>query len=341
MAARLKPDSFTIALAVAVGLAAVLPCRGVVAVVLVLATKAAIALLFFSHGLSLPRETVRAGLVHWRLHVLVLAATFVMFPLLGLALQALGAGYLSAPLGTGFLYLCIVPSTVQSSIALTALARGNVAAAVCSASLSSLVGVVATPALARGLGLTGAETSRTLDAVTSVAREIVLPFFTGQLLRPYLAAWVDRQGKRWRLLDQGSILLVVYTAFSAATVRGLWGELSPGALLALAPMTLVLLVAALVLTWHAGRALGFSREDQIAVVFCGSKKSLATGVPLANVLFPAHLVGPMVLPLMLFHQLQLLVGAALAQRLAARSERALNPGSVRELASRTEGTERP
>lgn len=341
MAARFKPDSFSIALVCAVGMAAVLPCRGEVTVALVLATKVAIALLFFSQGLRLPRETVRAGLIHWRLHVLVLAATFVMFPLLGLALHGLGSRYLSAPLGAGFIYLCIVPSTVQSSIALTSLARGNVAAAVCSASLSSLVGVVATPMLARGLGLTDAAGSRSLDAVVSIAREILLPFFAGQLLRPRLVAWVGRQGKRWRLLDQGSILLVVYTAFSAATVQGLWRELPPEALLALAPLTLLLLVAALLLTWHASRALDFSREDRIAVVFCGSKKSLATGVPLANVLFPAHLVGPMVLPLMLFHQLQLLVGAALAQRFAAGAERDVSPSSVCDPAPRAESTERP
>jgi sodium/bile acid cotransporter 7 len=319
MAVRFRPDSFTIALVCAVGVSAMLPCRGEVAAALVLVTRLAIGLLFFSHGLRLPRETVRAGLVHWRLHVLVLAATFVMFPLLGLALQRVASRHVSATLGAGVMYLCVVPSTVQSSITLTSLARGNVVAAICSASLSSLVGVVATPMLARGLGLTDAGASRSLDAVVSVAREILLPFFAGQLVRPHLVAWVEGRGKRWRFLDQCSILLVVYTAFSAATVRGLWHELPPQALLALAPLTLLLLAAALVLTWQASRALGFSREDQIAVVFCGSKKSLATGVPLANVLFPAHIVGPMVLPLMLFHQLQLIVGAALAQRLAARS----------------------
>jgi sodium/bile acid cotransporter 7 len=124
------------------------------------------------------------------------------------------------------------------------------------------------------------------------------------------------------VLDQGSILLVVYTAFSAATVRGLWRELPARSLVALVPLTVALLGAALLLTWQSSRALGLSREDQIVAVFCGSKKSLATGVPLANVLFPASTVGAIVLPLMLYHQLQLMVGAMLAERLAAASDRA-------------------
>jgi len=325
----MKLDPFTLAMALVVGVATVLPCRGDVARGFALATSIAIGLLFFSHGARLPREVVRAGVLHWRLHLLVLASTFLLFPLLGMAFTYLAASFTTPSLRAAVLYLCIVPSTVQSSIALTSLARGNVAAAVCSASLSSIVGVVATPLLARVLRLTESTAGGSLDAVIDISYQLLVPFAVGQLLRSRIRVWVDRQGRRWRLLDQGSILLVVYTAFSAAVVQGLWRELPARALFALVPMTVLLLSAALLVTWQSSRALGLSREDQIVAIFCGSKKSLATGVPLANVLFPAGVVGAMVLPLMLYHQLQLMVGAALAQRYAARLERALGPvGSV-------------
>jgi sodium/bile acid cotransporter 7 len=313
---RLRPDSFTLAILVVVGIGTLLPCRGELASGFAIATNAAIAFLFFSYGARLPREAVRSGLTHWRLHLLVLACTFGVFPLLGLVFTALAGNLLPAPLRAAVLYLSIVPSTVQSSIALTSLARGNVAAAVCSASLSSLVGVVATPLLAQILGLADTSAAHSLAAVVDIARQLLLPFLLGQLARGRILGWVERQGKRWRLLDQGSILLVVYTAFSAATVRGLWRELPLSAFLVLAPLTLLLLATALLLTWQTSRALGFSREDQIVVVFCGSKKSLASGVPLANVLFAPDMVGAMVLPLMLYHQLQLMIGAVLAQRYA-------------------------
>lgn len=322
MAARVKIDSFTIAVAVVVLIASVLPCRGEVARGLALATTLTIALLFLSYGARLPREVVRTGILHFRLHLLVLASTFVLFPLLGLAITHLAASFTPPTLRAAVLYLCIVPSTIQSSIALTSLARGNVAAAVCSASLSSLVGVVLTPVLARFLGLTESSGGGSFRAIVDISYQLLVPFAVGQLLRRRVRAWVDRQGKRWRLLDQGSILLVVYTAFSAATVRGLWHELPARALFALVPLTVLLLGAALLSTWQASRALGLSREDRIVAIFCGSKKSLATGVPLANVLFPASAVGAIVLPLMLYHQLQLMVGAVLAQRFAGMNDRA-------------------
>jgi sodium/bile acid cotransporter 7 len=321
----MKLDPFTLAVVATVGFATVLPCRGLVARDLAIATNVTISLLFCSYGARLPREVVRTGLLEWRLHLFVLCSTFLLFPLLGLGLTHLVGGFTTPSLRAAVLYLCIVPSTVQSSIALTSLAGGNVAAAVCSASLSSLVGVVATPALARVLHLVDAPSAGSLGPVIDISYQLLVPFAVGQLVRPKIRGWVDRQGKRWRLLDQGSIVLVVYTAFSAATVRGLWREVPARALLALVPLTVVLLSVALLLTWQCSRALGLKREDQIVAIFCGSKKSLASGVPLANVLFPPAAVGAMVLPLMLYHQLQLMGGAALAQRFAARRERTLGP----------------
>ncbi len=316
----------TIAIVIVVVLASVLPCRGRASDALGVATKIAIALLFFFHGARLSRRAVLDGLTHYRLHLLVLCSTFVLFPLLGLLTRPLWAGLLSQPLHAGVLFLCVVPSTVQSSIAFTALARGNVAAAVCSASASSLLGIVLTPLLVQLFGLTGSAHAMRPGAVLDIVLQLLLPFVAGQLAQGALAAWVSRHRAGLRLLDQGSILLVVYTAFSAAVVRGLWRTLPARELLALLLVTSLLLALALLVTWRASRLLGFTREDEIAIVFCGSKKSLASGVPLANVLFPVATVGVTVLPLMLFHQIQLMVCAALAQRYASRGERA--PGSA-------------
>ena len=315
--ARFALDPFTIAVAVTVGLASVLPSRGRAAEAFELVTDLAIALLFFLHGARLSRATVLAGLTHWRLHLLVLASTFAMFPLLGLLLAPLTSRVMSADLQAGFLFLCAVPSTVQSSIAFTALAGGNVAGAVCSASASSMIGVALTPLLVGALGLRASGTMSPGEVALGLLAQLAAPFVLGQLLHGPLAGFVERHRAKLRLIDQSAILLAVYTAFSAAMVQGLWSRVSTRALLGLLVFTIVLLAAALFLTWRASKIAGFSRGDEIVVVFCGSKKILASGVPFANVLFPAELVGALVLPLMLYHQLQLLVCAALARRYAA------------------------
>jgi sodium/bile acid cotransporter 7 len=211
---------------------------------------------------------------------------------------------------------------VQSSIAFTAMARGNVAAAVCSASASNFIGIFLTPLLVSVLVVRGAGSGSALDSILAIVEQLLLPFLAGQFLRPRIGAWVDRHKPVLRWVDQGSILLVVYTAFSDSVVEGLWQKLSAPALLALAALSCAMLAIALVLATVVSRKLGFNKEDEIAIVFCGSKKSLASGVPMAKVLFPHGALGTIILPLMLFHQIQLMVCAILAQRFARRdSER--------------------
>jgi sodium/bile acid cotransporter 7 len=319
---RLAPDSFTIWLLCTVALASVLPCRGQTAVVLGDVTTLAIGLLFFLHGAKLSREAMLAGLTNWRLHLLVLASTFVMFPLLGLALEPVAAGLLPSGLYVGILFLCTLPSTVQSSIAFTSMARGNVAAAVCSASASNFVGIFMTPLLVSTLIVRGgaAPGGSPLDAVITIVEQLLLPFLAGQFLRPWVGAWVDRHKPMLKIVDQGSILLVVYTAFSESVNEGLWHKLSLSSLVSLGILCCVLLAIALGLATFASRRLGFSREDEITIVFCGSKKSLASGVPMAKVLFAPSALGMVILPLMLFHQIQLMVCAVLAARWAQRRE---------------------
>ena len=283
--------------------------------------KLAIGLLFFLHGARLSRSAIIAGASHWRLHLLVFACTFVLFPLLGLALRPLLEPWLGAELYVGVLYLCALPGTVQSAIAFTSMARGNLPAAVCSASASSILGIFLTPLLVRALLGAEAGSGSTLQAILRILVQILLPFVAGHLLRPWLAGWVDRRRGVLKAVDQGSILLVVYTAFSAAVVEGLWRAVPAPALLALLLACCLLLALALLATATLARRLGFDRADRIAIVFCGSKKSLATGAPMAQVLFAGGAVGAALLPLMLFHQIQLMVCAVLAQRYAGGAER--------------------
>jgi sodium/bile acid cotransporter 7 len=316
---RFRPDNFTLALLATVLLASLLPCRGGTARLFDGITDAAIALLFFLHGAKLPRTAIVQGLTHWRLHLLVFAGTFVLFPLLGLALQPLGHAVLTPELYLGLLFVCTLPSTVQSSIAFTSIAGGNVSAAVVSASMSNLIGIVLTPLLV-GLLLASHGAGASWQGVLDIVLQLLLPFVLGHVARRWIGSFVDRHKPLLGYTDQGTILLVVYTAFSAAVVEGLWRDTPVSALLStLAACALLLALVMPTLTW-AARRLGFSREDEITIVFCGSKKSMASGIPMAKILFAGQLggLGALVLPLMIFHQLQLMVCSLVAQRYAAR-----------------------
>jgi sodium/bile acid cotransporter 7 len=326
---NLKPDNFTIALLVTVALASFLPCTGTTAVVFGHVTTVAIGALFFLHGAKLSREAVVAGVMHWRLHLLVLASTFILFPLLGLALRPLALTFLTPELYVGILFLCALPSTVQSSIALTAMARGNVPAAICSASASNFIGIFLAPILVGLLVAKGGASKSSVDAVLSIVMQLLLPFLAGQFLRRWIGRWVDRHKATLKYVDQGSILLVVYTAFSEAVSVGLWHTISVETLVALGLFSILLLALVLGLMTFISRRLGFNKEDEIAIVFCGSKKSLASGVPMAKVLFATHSLGMVILPLMLFHQIQLMICAVIAQRYARRDEEREVPATTR------------
>ena len=315
--ASFRPDGFTLALIATVALASFLPVSGSASTVADDVVTGAVVLLFFLHGARLSREAVLAGLFHWRLHLVILALTFTAFPLFGLALKPLALPLLGPSLYLGLLFLCCLPSTVQSSIAFTSIARGNVPAAVCAASASNLFGIALTPLLT---GVLLARQGAASSAVGTIATELLLPFLAGQLLRPWVGAWVARRKVLLSLVDRGAILLMVYTAFSKAVIGGIWTQMSETELIALTVLCCLLLALVIGLATLAARRLGFSTEDEITIVFCGSKKSLVTGVPMANVLFGGADAGVIVLPLMIFHQIQLLVCAVLARRYARRPE---------------------
>ena len=306
-------DPYLLMLIGTVALAALLPARGVGAEIAEGAATAAIALLFFLYGARLSPGSIWAGLSHWRLQGMVLACTFLLFPLFGLTVFWATQPWLAENLRIGLFYLCLLPSTIQSSIAVTAMARGNVPAALCAASVSNLAGVVITPLLVMLLlPVGGAGVS--LSSIESIALQILAPFVLGQVARPVIGDWLTRHGRLTAAVDRGSILLVVYAAFSAGVVSGAWTRLSHLDLGLVVVLDVLILAAALGITTLTSRRLGFSREDEIAIVFCGSKKSMASGLPMAAILFSSQSVSLIVIPLMLFHQIQLFACAVLARR---------------------------
>jgi sodium/bile acid cotransporter 7 len=318
---KFLPDTFLLILVLTVALASLLPVSGGAAEAVSTVATAAVMLLFFLHGARLPRENLVAALGHWRLHVAILATTFVVFPLLGLLLSSALPSLLPGPLWTGVLFLCALPSTVQSSIAFTSIARGNVAGTVASAAASNLIGIVLTPVI-MGFLVHAHGGAVSFSGVWKIVVQLLLPFTTGHLLRPWLGAWVARHKAFLSYTDRSTIVLAVYSAFSAAVVGGIWGQVPLSRLMVLIALSAVLLTAILLLTRYAARALGFGVEDEISIVLCGSKKSLVSGVPMARVLFGAADVGAVVLPLMIFHQMQLMVCAWLARRYGARADAA-------------------
>ncbi len=314
--AALRPDSFTLSILATVLLASVLPATGRAVAVLDVVVKASVMSLFFLHGARLAREAVLQALGHWRLQALILALTFAAFPLLALVAGPLAARVLDPSQYLGLLYLCCLPSTVQSCIAFTAVGRGNVPAAACAASASNIVGVFVTPLLS-GL-LLARQAGVSAGAVGSIILLLLVPFVAGQFARPWLAGWVGRHRALLTGVDRGAILLMIYSAFGQAVAGGVWERISARDLAVVVVACALLLAAVMCLAVFAARRLRFASADEVAIVFCGSTKSMVTGMPMANVLFPAAQVGILMIPLIVFHQMQLLVCAIVARRYGQR-----------------------
>ena len=318
----LKPDPYALILLSVVITASILPCRGNIAIGFEWLTKVAIFLLFFLHGAKLSREALLGGIGAWRLHSLVLMSTFVLFPALGLLVSMLPSSMVSPTVKMGFLFLTILPSTVQSSIAFTSMARGNVAAAVCTASLSNMLGVFITPLLAGLLMRSELQSGGgdLLEVMQSIILTLLAPFLIGHFSRPLIGRWIDRNKAILSKLDRGAILLVVYTAFSAAVVDGIWQRVSGLDIATILLLSALVLSVVLFLTRKTAHVAGLAKADEITLVMCGSKKSLASGVPMAAALFAPAQVGVIILPLMIFHQMQLIVCAIIARNYGDRTE---------------------
>jgi sodium/bile acid cotransporter 7 len=324
---RLNIDRFVIALAATVALASLLPCQGAAANCFHALGIFAIASLFFLQGARLSREAVVAGMTNWRLHCTIASTTFVLFPIIGAVLTGVLRHALNRTLMMGLLFLSALPSTVQSSIALTSIAQGNVAGAVCAATASSLFGLMLTPLL---FGLMSHVDRGGIDiaGMGQIIAQLLLPFAAGHLARPWIGAWATRNKALLAITDRGSILIVVYTAFSGAVVHGIWHQLPPAMLGVLVLIVAVLLAAALLIVRGVARASGFCHADEVAAVFCGSQKSLVAGIPIASVMFPSTILGVVVLPIMIYHPLQLVVGAWLARRYANQLAAESAPGGT-------------
>lgn len=323
-----KIDTFLLCLIVTIIIATVFPCTGNGVKFFQDLAVFVIGLMFFFQGARLSRRAIIEGMINWRIHLAILTCTFVAFPVIGTGFHALFPQALSADIWTGLLFLCCLPSTVQSSIAFTSIGQGNVAAAICSATMSNILGIFITPILT---GLVVHHSAATQGGVTSIMLQLLLPFMLGQMAQPWIGPWVHRYRQLVSLSDRGSILIVVYTAFSEAVTQGLWHRVPPLQIGYILLADSLLLFLVLVLTTFGSRLLGFSRRDEVAIVFCGSKKTLASGVPMANVLFAGPMVGIIVLPLMIYHQLQLFVCATLARRYA----RSAPDAKARDIAHQT------
>lgn len=322
----LRPDWFILSGIVVVALASVAPCHGGAASVFRALSTAAIAMLFFMQGARLSRESILAGVSHWRLHTAIAWTTYGLFPLLGAGLIGMAHDRLPGLVSTGIIFLAVLPSTVQSSIAFTSIARGNVAGAVCAASASSLIGMALTPLM---LGvLVHQHAGADFTGVGKILLQLFVPFAIGHAMRPRIGGWADRNRKLLAITDRSSILLVVYTAFSAAVIHGVWNQVPLATLAVIFVADAVLLAAAVAATLTACRVAGLSRADEAAVVLCGAQKSLVTGVPMANVLFSAAAVGVVLLPLMIYYQQQLFVCAWLARRYAGMDADTRQPSGL-------------
>lgn len=318
--ARLRIDPYILAILATVVFASLVPARGEAADIVAVATKIGVALVFFLHGAKLSPQAVVAGIAHWRLHLVVLLTTFALFPVAGLLFSSLPGWIMPAALAPGLIYLACLPSTIQSAVGFTAVARGNVAAAVCGASASNLLGVAITPLLV-GLLLSAQGGGLSWGAFEAILMQLLVPFVAGQLMRRWIGDFIQRHSKQTSLVDRGSILLVVYNAFSGAVAVGIWSQVSMGDLIRLSLICLVLLAGSVAWTVWISRRLEFPVEDEATILFGGSNKSLAAGAPMAAVLFPAATVGFILLPIMLYHQFQLMACAAIAGHYAKRAER--------------------
>ncbi|MFT3976218.1 MAG: bile acid:sodium symporter family protein [Sphingomonas bacterium] len=319
----MKIDGFLLAMLGAIALAFAAPHLGAEGgpLHLGLLTTIGIGFVFFLHGANLSPQALKAGAANWRIHVAVQGTTFILFPLIGFAIFFGLRPVLAYEVRLGIFFLCALSSTISSSVAMTSMARGNVPAAVFDASLSGIIGMVVTPMLVAMVTAVSGRPFPILPAIADVAMTLLLPFALGQAMRGLIGAWLVANKRIINLLDRGVIVLIVYAAFCDSTASGLWWQYSPWVIAEIAVIAGALLALVLWFTGRLARAWGFALPDEVTTVFCGSKKSLANGAPIAKILFGASpALGMMMLPLILYHQLQLIVCSVLARRYAARAE---------------------
>lgn len=288
-------------------------------------TGIGIAVIFFLHGLGLSPKSIRDGFSHWKLHLYTQSATYVLYPLLWLIF---GHGFLALmpeALAFGFCYLFVLPSTISSSVTMTSVGKGNVPGAIFNASLSSVLGVFITPFFIQlFMGFEGAQLDL-MASVVSISKLLLLPMVAGQMLRPLLLELINRHKSIVNKVDKCVIILIVYNAFCDSVANHIWRDFSAGLLIMSVVICMVILfVMVHAIRWGA-KTIKFSRPDEVAAVFCGTKKTLAAGIPMAKVIFGADpRLGMILLPIMLYHPIQIFYCALLANRYADQYQLELN-----------------
>jgi len=285
-----------------------------------------IALILFLQGLSMPLEQVRKSAGNWKLHVIIQTFTFLIFPIVGLAFSAVAQRvWPDEPpaVRDGFLYLCVLPSTVSTSVVLTAVAGGNTAAAILSAAFSNIVGVVLTPVLVSFLvhaaGKTGSRSFGPL--LLEITMLTLVPFAGGVGFRPFIRQWVDANRKWVNRISNGVILFFVYSAFCDSVKQKIWHEY--GLLLTAQILLGVIALFGTVslLIYVASRLARLNRVDAIACYFCSVKKTLAMGIPLAILIFGSRNdLSLILLPIMFYHPFQLFTNGLLANHWAKSAQ---------------------
>ncbi|SDL88290.1 bile acid:sodium symporter family protein [Siphonobacter aquaeclarae] len=322
--ARFGLDGFILALLGMIGLAWIWPEGGLGDGPFSLSTLAnyGVSLIFFFYGLRLNKAKLRAGLSNWRLHLVVHASTFLLFPLLVIPLKALLQTPDTQLIWLGVFFLSTLPSTVSSSVVMVSIAEGNIPAAIFNASISSIIGVFVTPVWMQLANVEGGSGSSAhlLDVMQKLTLQVLVPVVAGILLNRYGGAYAEKNKKYLRYFDQTTILVIVYTAFCESFEKHLFASLGFGSLLVLGGGMVSLFFAAFWMITMVCNLLGFNREDRITAVFCGSKKSLIHGTVMSKVLFAGSpALGILLLPLMMYHALQLIIASILARQMAARS----------------------
>jgi solute carrier family 10 (sodium/bile acid cotransporter), member 7 len=322
-----KQNGFIIALLCAVGLAFLFPSAGAKGGWLHpdLVNNIGVALILFVQGLAMAVERMKAGAGNWRLHLIVQGFTFLVFPVVGWVFhevtRAIWPGEPGA-LSDGFLYLCVLPSTVSTSVVLTSVARGNTPGAIFNAGLSNILGVMLTPLLVRFLMQASGQVASFGPLLLKITLLTLVPFIVGMACRMALRKWVDQNRRFLNLISNGVILFIVYTAFCDSVEGRVWERYGVGLTLQVLGAVVILFTTVSLLVLGVSSLVRLSREDFIAALFCSVKKTLAMGVPLAQLIFGTHAnLGLILLPIMFYHPFQLFICGLLANRFAAeRSE---------------------
>lgn len=276
-----------------------------------------VSLIFFFYGLRLSATALWRGLSHWKIHLIIQATTFVLFPLIALLCYAMFYSETYALLWIGFFYLAALPSTVSSSVVMISIAGGNLSAGIFNASASSVLGILMTPLWMSIFIANTNDTQGFLQVILSLCLQVLLPFIIGLSLHRYLGALAEKHKTTLRYFDQSIILLIVYRAFCESFYNKMFSGFTTLEIFTLGGLMLGFFLLMATLMYTISVIMKFSREDRITILFCGSKKSLIQGVVMAQVLFVNQVsLGIILLPLMLYHALQLVAGSIIAERLS-------------------------